>query len=106
MTPTDFLQLAIIASLSMTLIGLLMVIFRIYRGPSLADRILALDLLVTFAVGLIIILAVWSGYNLYIDVAIALGLVGFLATVAFARFMMRRGGGLMSEGNDIEEENE
>ena len=48
-------------------------------------------MLVAIAIGLIAVLAIKSGFNLYIDIAIALSLVGFLATVAFARFVLARG---------------
>ncbi|MCO5136260.1 MAG: monovalent cation/H+ antiporter complex subunit F [Shinella sp.] len=47
-------------------------------------------LLVAIAIGFIAVLAIRTGFNLYI-IAIALGLVSFLATVAFARFDMRQG---------------
>ena len=60
-------------------------------GPSLPDRILALDMLTGIALGFIAVVAVRTGFSLYIDIAIALGLVGFLATVAFARFVLSRG---------------
>lgn len=65
--------------------------FRVVRGPTLPDRIVALDMLVAIAIGFIAVVAIRTGFNLYIDIAIALGLVGFLATVAFARFVMRQG---------------
>ena len=104
MTPSLFLEIAVYTNLGLILAGFLALIYRIYVGPSLPDRILALDLLVAFGVGIIITLAVWSGYSLYIDVALALGLVGFLATVAFARFVIRRGGGLMSEQDDLNQD--
>lgn len=72
-------------------LGLLLTVLRILRGPTLPDRVLSLDMLVAIAIGLIAVLAIKSGFNLYIDIAIALGLVGFLATVAFARFILARG---------------
>jgi len=65
--------------------------FRVIKGPTLPDRIVALDMLVAIAIGFIAVLAIKTGFNLYIDIAIALGLVGFLATVAFARFVMHQG---------------
>lgn len=65
--------------------------FRVIRGPTLPDRIVALDMLVAIAIGFIAVVAIRTGFNLYIDIAIALGLVGFLATIAFARFVMRQG---------------
>ncbi|MGO4618438.1 cation:proton antiporter [Ensifer sp. 2YAB10] len=71
--------------------ALLITVWRIIRGPTLPDRVLGLDMLVAIAIGLIAIVAIRTGFNLYIDIAIALGLVGFLATVAFARFILARG---------------
>ena len=71
--------------------------FRVMRGPTLPDRIVALDMLVAIAIGFIAVIAIKTGFNLYIDIAIALGLVGFLATVAFARFVERQG---MQPGED------
>jgi len=52
--------------------------------------VLALDMLVGIVIGFIALIAIRTGFNLYIDIAIALGLVGFLSTVAFARFIMPR----------------
>ncbi|MCV9963429.1 cation:proton antiporter [Pararhizobium sp. BT-229] len=72
-------------------LGLLLTVARIVRGPTLPDRVLGLDMLVAIAVGFIAVIAIRSGFNLYIDIAIALSLVGFLATVAFARFILARG---------------
>lgn len=65
--------------------------WRIIKGPTLPDRIVALDMLVAIAIGFIAVIAIRTGFNLYIDIAIALGLVGFLATVAFARFILSQG---------------
>ena len=65
--------------------------WRVVFGPTLADRVLALDTLSGTAIGFIAVIAVKTGFSLYIDIAISLGLVGFLATVAFARFVMSRG---------------
>lgn len=65
-------------------------VLRVVRGPTLPDRVLALDMLVTTAIGFIAVLGIKTNYALYVDIAIALGLVGFLATVAFARFIITR----------------
>ncbi|WP_428843117.1 cation:proton antiporter [Sinorhizobium terangae] len=71
--------------------ALLLTVLRIVRGPTLPDRVLGLDMLVAIAIGFIAVIAIKTGFSLYIDIAIALGLVGFLATVAFARFILARG---------------
>ncbi|MGV8936065.1 MAG: cation:proton antiporter [Allorhizobium sp.] len=72
-------------------ISFFLTVFRVVRGPTLPDRVLALDMLVGIAIGFIAVIAIKTGYSLYIDIAISLGLVGFLATVAFARFILARG---------------
>jgi multicomponent Na+:H+ antiporter subunit F len=71
-------------------LGLLLSIVRLILGPTLPDRILALDLITTQALGFIVLVAVLTGFYLYVDIAIALGLVGFLSTVALARYVLRR----------------
>ena len=71
-------------------IAMLLAVVRIIIGPSLADRILGLDTLTILGIGIIAIFAVRTGLYLYIDIAIALALVGFLSTAAFARYLLSR----------------
>ncbi|WEX78353.1 cation:proton antiporter [Sinorhizobium numidicum] len=91
MTPDTVLAAAIGLALVLLSLALLMTVLRIIRGPTLPDRVLGLDMLVAIAIGLIAVIAIKTGFSLYIDIAIALGLVGFLATIAFARFILARG---------------
>lgn len=72
-------------------VSFLLTVLRVLLGPTLPDRVLALDMLVAVAIGFIAVIGIKTGYSLYVDIAIALGLVGFLATVAFARFILVRG---------------
>ncbi|GAA3064267.1 hypothetical protein GCM10010520_10270 [Rhizobium viscosum] len=90
-TPAAIVSTAAIAALGILCVVLLITVWRVVVGPSLPDRILALDMLTGIAIGFIAVVAVRTGFSLYIDIAIALGLVGFLATVAFARFVLSRG---------------
>ena len=85
------LDLSVTLALGILSLSFLVTIYRIVRGPTLPDRILGLDMLVAIAIGFIAVTGIKTGYTLYVDVAIALGLVGFLATVAFARFVLSRG---------------
>ncbi|WOS63686.1 cation:proton antiporter [Sinorhizobium fredii] len=91
MTPEPVLAAATNLALLLLSLALLMTVLRIIRGPTLPDRVLGLDMLVAIAIGFIAVIAIKTGFNLYIDIGIALGLVGFLATVAFARFILTRG---------------
>ncbi len=63
---------------------------RLVRGPSLPDRVVALDLITILAVAFSALFAIAADEPAFLDVAIALALVAFLATVAFARFAERR----------------
>ncbi|KZL18555.1 cation:proton antiporter [Pseudovibrio sp. WM33] len=106
----DFLYACV--SIALFILGLtfLLIVYRIIKGPTLPDRIVGLDLLVVVAIGLIATVGVGSSYTLYIDISLALGLVGFLATVAFARFILNRGQAkdfiIMQEIQDSEKQEE
>jgi multicomponent Na+:H+ antiporter subunit F len=90
MTGAAAVNYATTAALVMLTVALLLAVLRLVRGPTLPDRVLALDTLTTLAIGYISIIAIRTGIGLYVDIAIAIGLVGFLATVAFARYIVRR----------------
>lgn len=64
-------------------------LFRLVRGPSVADRVVALDLISLLAVGLIAAHAVAYQEPVLLDVALVIALVTFLATVSFARYIGR-----------------
>lgn len=91
MTPEQFFTFATYVSFTLLILAFLLTILRLIAGPTLADRILSLDMLVTLGIGFIAVVTVSTGYFEYLDVAIALGLIGFLATVAFARFVLHSG---------------
>lgn len=89
--PSSFLDFSVQIALLFISATFLITVFKVIKGPTLPDRVLALDLLVAAAIGFIAVLGIKTGFTLYLDIAIALGLVGFLATVAFARFILARG---------------
>jgi multicomponent Na+:H+ antiporter subunit F len=60
---------------------------RLIIGPTLPDRVVALDLLTMLVVAFLTLFALATGVGAYLDAALALALVGFLATIAFARFV-------------------
>lgn len=64
--------------------------YRLLAGPARADRVVALDLLFAVAVVLCICAALASGSPAFLDVAIGLSLVGFVATIAWARLIDRQ----------------
>lgn len=70
--------------------AIVLAVVRLLRGPSLADRVIALDLISTLAVGLIAAATVISGEPLLLRAAVVLALITFLGTVALARYLERR----------------
>ena len=64
---------------------------RLVRGPSLADRVVALDGLLTISVMGIAAYGALSGETIYAVVAVVFALVAFVGTATFARFIERRG---------------
>jgi multicomponent Na+:H+ antiporter subunit F len=65
---------------------------RIVRGPSLADRIVALDGLVITTVAAILVTSIDRDTARFVDVALVVAFIGFVGTSAGARFVERRGG--------------
>lgn len=84
------MELATTAAMAMLGLGVVCAILRVILGPSLADRILGLDTATTLGIGIIAVFAARVGISLYIDIAVALALVSFLSTVAFARYLLTR----------------
>ena len=88
---TDDLRFLIILSLSAAMLLFAMVLagIRIVRGPTAADRVVALDMLSLLGTAAAGVAALASGSLAFIDIALAVALIGFLATVAFAGFIER-----------------
>jgi multicomponent Na+:H+ antiporter subunit F len=83
--PDGVISLALLA----LAIALLLSFVRLLRGPSLMDRVVALELIASLVAGIVATYAIGSDEPALIDVAIALALVAFLAAVAFARYAER-----------------
>lgn len=75
------------------ILGLALVLsfVRLARGPSLPDRVVALELVALLTVGIIAVHTVASGVSAFLDVAIVLALTSFLAAIGFARYIEKGG---------------
>ncbi|HEX6266528.1 MAG TPA: K+/H+ antiporter subunit F [Burkholderiales bacterium] len=73
------------------LIALAMVftVWRLLRGPRAQDRVLALDTLYVNALILMVITGIRTGSTFYFEAALIIGMLGFVATVALAKFLLR-----------------
>ena len=70
---------------------LLLAFVRLVLGPSLPDRVVALDFMTAVAVAASGIWAIAADEPVFLDVAMVLALITFVGTVAFARYLERRG---------------
>lgn len=79
-------------SIALSIIGisLLLCIVRLVRGPSLSDRIWALDTFSIFSIAFVLVLGYATSFDFHVHIAVAMALVLFLATVAFARYILSR----------------
>ena len=84
-------MLAIVTQITLVMLGLALLIafIRLVKGPTLPDRIVAMDLFGMLVVGLIVVLAGSSGVRATLDAAIVIALIGFLGTVAYATYVER-----------------
>ena len=74
--------------------------WRLFAGPTLADRVVALDLITALLVVFLVLFRMISGVDAYIYAAICLALIAFLATVAFAHYIDRAMGDTDAEKTD------
>ncbi|MBC2775787.1 K+/H+ antiporter subunit F [Rhizobium sp. AQ_MP] len=70
-------------------LALMIVALRIFIGPRAQDRIVALDAAYIIAMLLLVTFGIGSGRTVYFEAALVIGLLGFVSTVALAKFLMR-----------------
>ncbi|MFD2967604.1 monovalent cation/H+ antiporter complex subunit F [Sphingobacterium bambusae] len=80
----DYVILPILA------IAVMLVFIRLFKGPSLVDRVISLDLIITTGIGIITVYSIRSNQEVFLDVAIILALIAFLGTVAFAYYIEKQ----------------
>jgi multicomponent Na+:H+ antiporter subunit F len=86
MTLSDYILLVILPLLGFAVVT---AFIRLVRGPSLPDRVVALDLMATLIIAISAAYSVVTDQSEYLDVAIVLALITFLGTVAFAYYLNR-----------------
>ena len=75
-------------------VGIILCLYRMLRGPHLADRVLAGDVLSMHVVAMVVLLAIYMGTTVFFDAALVVAIIGFASTLAFAQYIgARRGGG-------------
>ena len=69
--------------------ALLMCLYRVVFSPALTDRILALDTMTINVIAVFVIVGIAEGTPVYFEAAVLFAMVGFISTVAFAKFLLR-----------------
>jgi len=82
-------ELLIYAAATLIGIAFLLALFRFFKGPSAADRVVAFDVLTIIAITVIIFIALAEGRGIYLDVALVYGLLSFLGVIVVARYLER-----------------
>lgn len=70
-------------------LAMLFCLFRVAHAPTLADRALALDTLTVNAIALLTLFGIDRGTGIYFEAALLFAMLGFISTVAFAKFILR-----------------
>lgn len=79
------------ASLAMLSLALVLATYRLIKGPMLPNRVVALELIASLVAGFAALHAVQTGVDHFIDVAIVMALLAFLAAIGFARYLEKGG---------------
>jgi len=69
------------------LFSIFVALLRFVRGKTLSDRLVAFDVLGLMSLSLLIILALYFERALYLDIALVIGLIGFLGSAIFGRYI-------------------
>lgn len=77
-------------ALTMLSAAMLLALYRLAKGPSLPDRIVALDLIASLSIGFTIVFAIYTGEERYLDIAVTVALVIFIGTVAYATYLKKK----------------
>ncbi|MGP0170636.1 putative K(+)/H(+) antiporter subunit F [Pseudomonas sp. 8Z] len=84
-------MLAFVIPICLAIMGLALVLTlaRLIKGPDMPDRILALDTLYINAIALLVLFGIWLGSDLYFEAALLIAVMGFIGTVAVAKYLLR-----------------
>ena len=83
------LNIALTIAFSLVTIAVLMNFWRLLRGPSAPDRILALDTLYINTIALLVLLGIYLSRNIYFEAALLIALMGFVGTVSLCKYLLR-----------------
>jgi multicomponent Na+:H+ antiporter subunit F len=83
----NYLYFFVLPVLSLSVI---LVFVRFIKGPSIVDRVIALDLLITIGIAIIAVYSIITNQSTFLDIAMILALIAFLGTIAFSYYLEKR----------------
>tara|TARA_R110000850_G_scaffold190308_2_gene316207 strand:- start:44157 stop:44432 length:276 start_codon:yes stop_codon:yes gene_type:complete len=87
MTLHDYLYFILLPILAVSIV---LLFIRFLMGPSIVDRVITLDLLITTSIGVIAIYSITTNQPTFLDISMILALIAFLGTVAFSYYLEKR----------------
>ena len=89
MTGHMFIQTTMVVCMHVVGLAMLLATWRLLRGPTVPDRILALDTLSVTAIAELMLFGMYLNSAVYFEAALIIAILGFTATMALAKFLMR-----------------
>jgi multicomponent K+:H+ antiporter subunit F len=83
------LKIAIVIATTLVCLSLILNLWRLFKGPSRPDRILALDTMYINSIALIILFGIAAGTTLYFEAALLIAMLGFVSTAAMCKYILR-----------------
>lgn len=71
-------------------LSVILIFYRFLKGPTISDRVIALDLLITTGIGIIAVYSIIVNQSTFLDIAMILALIAFLSTVAFSYYLEKK----------------
>lgn len=84
------IEIAIVAAMHVVGLSLLMALWRLVRGPTVPDRVLALDTMYICTIALLILFGMQQRTAVYFEAAMIIAMLGFVGTVVLSKYILRR----------------
>ncbi len=90
MTGNMFIDASIVVCMHMVGVAMLLALWRLLRGPTVPDRILALDTLSVTAIAQLMLFGMHLDSPIYFEAALIIAMLGFVSTVVLSKYVLRR----------------
>jgi multicomponent K+:H+ antiporter subunit F len=84
------IDIAVVVALHAIGLAMLLSLYRLLRGPTMPDRILALDTLYVNTIAQLILFGMYLNSSIYFEAALIIAMLGFVGTVMLSKYVLRR----------------